>query len=305
MTKKEILSAVERNRRVLEEHGLLVLDKIASLPTQGEPFISHNLVVGLNIGGTAHVEYDTQPVDFRPNDMFVLMPKHTVNILQVSDDLEIIAIVVSPEKFDRMKHDYPNGYHENLHYHWQAHIQLTESQAADVHALMSVMHSVCWSESQRKVRLYHHLMEALFVLLQDYCQADGLNTHKPSPHEMILAHFVDAVMEHYTESREVLPLAQAFLCHHQAAVRQERQRLDLGLRHRTGQGHALLPAPPLHPTDIAAPRLPRPGCLRPLLQDLHGHVGPRIQGQAPAAVAAPTHRHTNKERVCQNTAKSL
>lgn len=224
MTKKEILSAVERNRRVLEEHGLLVLDKIASLPTQGEPFISRNLVVGLNIGGTAHVEYDTQPVDFRPNDMFVLMPKHTVNILQVSDDLEIIAIVVSPEKFDRMKHDYPNGYHENLHYHWQAHIQLTESQAADVHALMSVMHSVCWSESQRKVRLYHHLMETLFVLLQDYCQADGLNTHKPSPHEMILAHFVDAVMEHYTESREVRFYASLFCLspkHFSAIIKQQ------------------------------------------------------------------------------------
>lgn len=224
MTKKEILSAVERNRRVLEEHGLLVLDKIASIPTQGEPFISRNLVVGLNIGGTAHVEYDTQPVDFRPNDMFVLMPKHTVNILQVSDDLEIIAIVVSPEKFDRMKHDYPNGYHENLHYHWQAHIQLTESQAADVHALMSVMHSVCWSESQRKVRLYHHLMEALFVLLQDYCQADGLNTHKPSPHEMILAHFVDAVMEHYTESREVRFYASLFCLspkHFSAIIKQQ------------------------------------------------------------------------------------
>lgn len=210
MTKKEILDDVERNRKILEDEGLLVLDKITSMPALGEPFISRNLVVGLNIGGTAHVEYDTQPVDFRQNDMFVLMPKHTVNILQVSDDLNVIVIVVSPEKFDRMKHDYPNGYHENLHYHWQSQFHLTESQATDIRALMHVLHSVCWSESKRKTRLYHYLMESLFVLLLDYCQADGFQTHKPSPHEMILAHFVDAVMEHYTESREVRFYASLF-----------------------------------------------------------------------------------------------
>ena len=224
MTKKEILSAVEQNRKILESEGLLVLDRINTLPTLGEPFISHNFVIGLNIGGTAHVEYDTQPADFRPNDMFVLMPKHTVNILQVSDDFKIIAIVVSPEKFDRMKHDYPDGYHENLHYHWQAHIQLTESQAENIYAVMHVLHSVCWSESKRKIRLYHHLMESLFALLQDYCQADGLNTHKPSPHEMILAHFVDAVMEHYAESREVRFYANLFCLspkHFSAIIKQQ------------------------------------------------------------------------------------
>ena len=165
MTKKEILKAVELHSKILEEEGILVLDKITRLPEQGEPFISHNLVIGLNTGGSAKVEYDTQPIDFLPNDMFVLMPKHTINILNISDDFQLMVVVVSPEKFDRMKHDYPVGYQENLRYHQQAHIHLTKDQAENMQALMKVLHSVCWSNSTRKLRHYHHLLEAMFTLL--------------------------------------------------------------------------------------------------------------------------------------------
>ena len=224
MTKKEILKAVELHSKILEEEGILVLDKITRLPEQGEPFISHNLVIGLNTGGSAKVEYDTQPIDFLPNDMFVLMPKHTINILNISDDFQLMVVVVSPEKFDRMKHDYPVGYQENLRYHQQAHIHLTKDQAENMQALMKVLHSVCWSNSTRKLRHYHHLLEAMFTLLQDYSQASGAIMHKPSPHEMILAHFIDAVMEHYAESREVRFYANLFCLspkHFSAIIKQQ------------------------------------------------------------------------------------
>lgn len=210
MDKNKTQQTLEHNRQVLKTSGILVLDKVDYMPTLQEPFISHDLVIGLILGGTAKVEYDTQLVNFRPNDMFVLMPNHTVNIIEVADDLDLMILIISNEKFERMKIEYPSGYNGNLHYHWQAHIRLDERLSENIHALLRVLYSVCWSQSKRKTTLYHYMIESLFILLQDHCQENGITTYKPSPHEMIFSHFVDNVMKHYTESREVSFYANLF-----------------------------------------------------------------------------------------------
>lgn len=210
MNKKELLAEIERTRNILEEQGVVVLDKIRHIPTLCEPFLSHNLVLVLNLGGTAKVEYDTEPIDFLKDDIFVLMPNHTVNILEVSDNLKAMTVIISKERFELMKHNYPDGYQENLHYHWRAHIHLNESQADDILSLFRVLHSICWSDNSHKKYLFHYLLESTFMLLQEYRVANGVATREPSPSEMILANFMDAIMKHYADSREVRYYASIF-----------------------------------------------------------------------------------------------
>ena len=61
---------------ILKEKDLIVLKDIHNLPTTKDSYISPNLVIAINLSGTANVEYDMQKVVFKKNDVAVMLPNH-------------------------------------------------------------------------------------------------------------------------------------------------------------------------------------------------------------------------------------
>lgn len=210
MNKLELSILLEKNNKTLQSQGFIVLDDVGYMPKIGEPTTTQNLVIGLNTRGLVRLEYDTKPAEFREHDICILMPRHVIKVDYISDDYQMMVIIVSPESLEQMKNSNLIGYQENIHYHWQPRLHLEEGQFRSIHALFCVLHSMCWQESKHKQSLFANLWETLFSLLQDYREANGISVHLPSPHEHLFARFTDAIAENYRKSREVRFYANLF-----------------------------------------------------------------------------------------------
>lgn len=224
-TYKTVLQGLDE--QTLKERGFVVHNPVTCPLVYDEPLLSHTLIVGIVQSGSVTIEYDTQPITLGEKDIFVLMPRHTISIIENTEDYKSIMLEVSKEIYEHIKTVYPAGYQENLHYHWDSHFHLNDDQFECVHSMLKVLNSVCWSDSSRRSTLVHKLLEALLVLLHDYHVASGAVVRRPSPYEQLFAHFTEAVAEHYTESREVRYYANLFCLspkHFAAIIKQQTGR---------------------------------------------------------------------------------
>lgn len=210
MQKESSIHTRSQLERLLRQRGVIVVEDVRQMPHYGEPIVSPHVVIGLNLSGWVKAEYDMRPVEFRPHDISVVLPNHVVCAHASSADYHAMLVVISAQYFEQIKRLYPLGYQRNLHYHWNAHFHLTDQQFADVSALYRLLHTVSKSDNARRTDLLNHLLEVMFVLLQDFRQANGLSSHEQSAHSQLFSNFYDAITQHYRESREVRFYAQLF-----------------------------------------------------------------------------------------------
>lgn len=201
---------IESSWDTLQEEGIIVLDDVTTLPTYDEPIASSILVIGLCLRGSVKLEYDTVPVEFLPHDISVVMPRHTINYLELSPDYQASLIVISEKMFEHMKLNYPVVYQESFFYNMKPQFHLSEPQFQNIRALFQLLGNVCRQGGTRQHEQRRHLLETLLSFLQDYREANGITTHRPSPHEQLYARFVEAISLNYTQSREVRFYANLF-----------------------------------------------------------------------------------------------
>lgn len=187
----------------IEQCGLLVVTGKGSMLVSNEPYVFSGLIVCVNLHGWFSVEYDMQPVQFKQNDVTVLLPNHIVSVRETSQDAQTMMVMLSSDFFNHLKRNNPMGYQDSMDYHWNSHFNLTDEQHVNIVNLLSLLRAVSHSDSNRRESMMKNMMEVLFLLLKDYRVANGVTPHIPSSKEVLFSRFYDAVTLHYRKSREV------------------------------------------------------------------------------------------------------
>lgn len=194
----------------IDARGLMVFDDIRRMPNYGEPFSTSYMTIGLNLEGWVRVDCDTRPVLFQSHDIAILSPHHVLNARASSDDYRAMLIVMSPAFREEMQRRYPDIYRDNFNYRYHQFLHLGEAQFASVRQLFHMLLTVSRSDSPRRWDMLGDLIEVLFLLLQDYRQANGVPLLPPSPREEMFDQFNEAIVNYWRKSREVKFYADMF-----------------------------------------------------------------------------------------------
>ncbi len=195
--------------RQIEEQGLMVFD-VYSMPTYNEPFATSYMVLVLNLEGTVEAECDMRPVLFQRHDIAVLPPRHILCTHHTSDDYHALLIAMSPDFQEERKKDSTAAYRDNFHYLSQPHLSLTDNQFTIIYQLFGLVRTMSQTSGPTREEKITHLLNTIFLLLQDYRRENGLSEHEPSSQEQLFNRFYKAITQHYTESREVRFYAELF-----------------------------------------------------------------------------------------------
>jgi len=195
---------------LIDEQGLMVFDDIHSMPVYGEPFTTPYMVLTLNLNGWVKADCDMRPVEFRRHDIAVLPPRHILCAHETSADYHAMLIVMSPDFQKERKQDSTAAYRDNFYYLMRPHVSLTDEQFDTVYKLFCLIGRVSRLVSPTRDAKITHLLNALFLLLQDYRHMNNAEDHEPSAQEQLFARFYEAITQHYAESREVRFYASMF-----------------------------------------------------------------------------------------------
>ncbi|MCR4582347.1 MAG: helix-turn-helix domain-containing protein [Prevotella sp.] len=193
----------------IDERGLMVFD-VYGMPSYGEPFTTPYMVLTLNLKGWVKAECDMRPVCYQQHDIAVLPPRHILCAHESSADYHALLIAMSRQFQEERKQDSTDAYRDNFHYLTQPHISLSEGQFSMVYQLFGLVRTLSQTDGPTRDEKITHLLNTLFLLLQDYRSENGVGTHEPTALEKLFTRFYRAITQHYTQSREVRFYAELF-----------------------------------------------------------------------------------------------
>lgn len=194
----------------IDEQGLMVFDDIHNMPVYNKPFSTPYMVVVLNLQGWVRAECDMRPVCFKPHDIAILPPRHILCAHESSPDYHAILIVMSVEFQNERKHASTDIFRDNFHYLLKPDLALTDEQFSMVRQLFGMVQKINSTKSANRWQMLGHLLDLLFLSLQDYRRENGIDEHHLSSHELLFNKFYHAITEHYRENREVRFYAEMF-----------------------------------------------------------------------------------------------
>jgi len=187
----------------MEKHGLMVIENVTGLPTYEEPLVSSYLIICLNNQGCVEMEYDMQPVTFRPHDISVVYPNHILTAHSSSDDYQATLLIVSPRLSDGVSLLQSNLYH--FHYHLSASFHLSDQQHAVITNAFSLLKSISQMERHPSTaEILTNQMKVTTQLINIFYQQNCAQKEDGIPaQQQLLYRFYHAIVEHYRESHQV------------------------------------------------------------------------------------------------------
>ena len=210
MASKQQMHPLLVSDNLINERGLMVFDDIHQMPIYHEPYIAPFLTISLNVQGWVRAEYDMRPVRFQAHDIAVVHANHTLCAYESSTDYHAILLAISPRLEQEMKSLTPNLFVGFYHYVWQPDFHLTDEQTENVVRLLHLLKSISESEVQSRGMMLKGLLHILATLLQDYRRENGKEDSPFSPQQDLFIRFHQAVVEHFSENREVRFYADLF-----------------------------------------------------------------------------------------------
>lgn len=196
--------------RQIDEQGIMVFDDVHSMPCYGKPFTTPYMVLSLNLEGWVQAECDMRPVCFRRHDIAILPPRHILCAHEVSADYHTILIVMSVDFQEKRKQDSTAVYRDNFHYLTKPHVSLNDQQFSVILQLFRLVQTISQTTSSSRKEMLTHLLNTIFLLLQDYRHENGIGEHEPTAQEELFNRFYHAITQHYTQNREVRYYAELF-----------------------------------------------------------------------------------------------
>jgi len=194
----------------IEEQGLMFFDDVQGMPAYNEPFTTPYMVIVLNMQGWVKAECDMRPVHFKPHDIAILPPRHILYARESSSDYRAMLIVMSVSFQTERKHGSTDIFRDNFHYLQQPDIHLNDEQYDVMVNLFKMIKTASGTTSPRRWDMLGHLLDVLFLFLQDYRRENGIRNHRVTSNELLFNQFYQSITEHYRESREVRFYAQQF-----------------------------------------------------------------------------------------------
>lgn len=187
---------------ILKEKDLIVLKDIHNLPTTKDSYISPNLVIAINLSGTANVEYDMQKVVFKKNDVAVMLPNHILSNGTTTDDYNVVLIVASGEFANELSQR--ASMHDHLKYHSNPACHLSDIQIRKLMDVVNVMKTISDYNHPNRMEDLCNAIDIFFVMLSEFRKDIDSKHEVLNNGEQIFSRFYNLLTKHYLESREVI-----------------------------------------------------------------------------------------------------
>ena len=116
------------NDRIVKE-GVSVFE-VTGMPAYSVPYVSPHYIISVCKSGSLNVEYDASPAVFKPHDLAIIYPKHTLIAHIPTSDYRATLFVVSEELYAKMGS--LNFSNKRFEYEQFPHFHLTDSQYDDI-----------------------------------------------------------------------------------------------------------------------------------------------------------------------------
>ena len=187
--------------RDIERHELVILRDGSRMPVEKGDFISQNMVVIINTGGSAELLYDMQRVVFYQWNVAVVCPNHMVAPIELSRDYNATLMVISPTLYDEMRHRTLS--HDYIKFHSSPQYSLSEEQTRGLLKIVDVIEMT----SKANVADMPHRHELLTYLFDVFFETMTMYLHQDKPqvtlnkNEMLFSEFCELLAKNYREHK--------------------------------------------------------------------------------------------------------
>lgn len=190
--------------RTIEERDMMVLRNMHGFPVYGDNITYPLMMVCINHSGTARVLYDMQEVEFKPNEIAVVMPNHILRPIESSPDYCVTILVHSASlceefKTKRLTHDYHK-------FHRHPACLLTDEEMSQYMQAVDVLEHICNTSAQRYPLRHEMLIQLTNVMTEmhnAFRRAMDEKVEKGDNKYAVFNAFCDMLAMHYREQHEV------------------------------------------------------------------------------------------------------
>ena len=194
----------------IEEVGMLVALEAQGFTARDVDLVFPYTVMTLCLKGHAHALYDMQEITQHKNELGLILPGHILRPLGCSDDYTFARIVVSPKMFQDLQfyafsHDYEK-------FHYAPMCTLTDKQTERLMTIIEHLDAISKHSLEELPHRYELMLAQLAIgyeVLNFYRREQDKNWSN-NKNTFLFHQFCEAVVAHYTESKEIQFYARMF-----------------------------------------------------------------------------------------------
>ena len=190
-------------RQSIEQNDILIVREMPRFFGYNEDFVFPHIILTLILSGTARAMYDMRVITHHKNDLTIILPGHIMHPIECSDDFSYTLLFISPKMFDDLRfHTFSHDYEK---FNNAPFCSLTDEQAAHLLAIVDQLAIIANHTDKDLPHRYQALLAQLAVGYEflNYYRRDQDRQWAENRNADIFNRFIDLVVKHYRESREV------------------------------------------------------------------------------------------------------
>ena len=208
-SKSEIMDNNDYIKQI-DEVGMIVIEEACGFSVLDADLVFPYTIMTLCLKGSARALYDMQELTQKKNELGLILPGHILHPIECSDDYTFARIVVSPKmmhdlRFYAFSHDYEK-------FHYAPLCTLTDLQAERLMTIFSHLKNLAEHSMEEVPHRYEIMLAQLAIgyeVLNFYRREQDQNWAKDK-NTFLFHRFCEAVVAHYTESKEIQFYARMF-----------------------------------------------------------------------------------------------
>lgn len=187
----------------IEQNDILIVREMPRFFGYNEDFVFPHIILTLILSGSARAMYDMRVITHHKNDLTIILPGHIMHPIECSDDFSYTLLFISPKMFDDLRfHTFSHDYEK---FNNAPFCSLTDEQAAHLLAIVDQLAIIANHTDEDLPHRYQTLLAQLAVGYEflNYYRRDQDRQWAENRNADIFNRFIDLVVKHYRESREV------------------------------------------------------------------------------------------------------
>ena len=194
----------------IEEVGILVATEVHGFTARDIDLVFPYIVITLCLQGSARALYDMQELTQHKNELGLVMPGHILQPIECSHDYTFARIVISPKLYHDLQ--FYTFSHDFEKFHYAPMCALTDLQTARLLSIFDHLDALSKHSLDELPHRYELILAQLAIgyeVLSFYRREQDKNW-ADDKNAFLFHQFCDAVVEHYTESKEIQFYAHMF-----------------------------------------------------------------------------------------------
>lgn len=187
----------------IEQSDILIVREMPRFFGYNEDFVFPHIILTLILSGSARAMYDMRVITHHKNDLTIILPGHIMHPIECSDDFSYTLLFISPKMFDDLRfHTFSHDYEK---FNNAPFCSLTDEQAAHLLTIVDQLAIIANYTDKDFPHRYQTLLAQLAVGYEflNYYRRDQDRQWAENRNADIFNRFIDLVVKHYRESREV------------------------------------------------------------------------------------------------------